>query len=89
MKPFPEVADTDVTPEMQRQGYTPRRMFELAEEFYASIGLYHMTDTFWNKSIIERPPDNRTLDCHGSAWDLTVPDDFRCAGTHSRFICTV
>ena len=49
----------------------------MADEIFSSIGLYAMTDTFWNKSIIERPSDGRSLDCHGSAHDMVIDDDYR------------
>ncbi len=77
IKPYPEVPDTDVTSKMQLLGYTPLKIFKLAEEFYVSIGLFPMTKTFWNKSLIENPTDGRVVVCHGAAFDFVVYDDFR------------
>ena len=77
VKPYPEVADTDVTSKMLLLGYTPLKIFKLAEEFYVSIGLFPMTKTFWNKSLIQEPTDGRVVICHGTAFDFNVYDDFR------------
>ena len=51
-------------------------MFEKAEDFFTSLGLEPMTDTFWSKSLIERP-DDREVVCHASAEDFYQKDDFR------------
>ena len=36
----------DVTDEMVAQGYTPQKMFDLAEQFFIQIGARPMTDIF-------------------------------------------
>jgi peptidyl-dipeptidase A len=74
--PFPDVDTYDVTDTMVAKGYTPLSMFQLAEEFFVSIGLEPMTDLFWNKSMIVRP-DNRPVQCHASAEDFLNDNDFR------------
>ena len=63
----------DVT---QSQQYTPTKMFKLAEDYFTSLGLDPMTDTFWRKSLIVRP-DDREVVCHAAAQDLYTRDDFR------------
>ena len=77
IKPFINISNADITPIMLQQKFHPITIFKMADEFYSSIGLYAMTDTFWNKSIIERPSDGRSLDCHGSAYDMIIDDDYR------------
>lgn len=52
-------------------------MFQLAEEFFTSLNLSAMPETFWNNSIIEKPNDGRDLICHASAWDFYDGKDFR------------
>ena len=52
-------------------------MFEISEEFFVSLGLDPLPQTFWNKSIIERPNDGREINCHASAWDFYDGKDFR------------
>ncbi|CAN7982506.1 unnamed protein product, partial [Ixodes hexagonus] len=66
----------DVTPELVKQGWNASRMWRTAEEFFTSIGLPDMTDTFWKKSVMTKPED-RDIVCHASAWDFSKQDDFR------------
>ena len=49
----------------------------MAEEFYTSIGLFPMTETFWKESVIEQPKDGRQFSCHGTAYDMIIGDDYR------------
>nr|CAD7586834.1 unnamed protein product [Timema genevievae] len=58
------------------EGYTPLRMFKLAEEFFISLNLSAMPASFWDNSILEKPKD-RDLVCHASAWDFYDGKDFR------------
>jgi len=76
--PFPNTSSNyNVTKAMIDQKYTPERMFQLAEEFFKSIGLESMTSDFWNYSVMVRPPDNRQLECHASAEEFFSQTDFR------------
>lgn len=81
IKPFLHVSDTDFTAKIKQQDFRPITIFKIADEFYRSIGLYAMTDTFWNKSVLQRPSDGRSMNCHGSAHDMVVDDDFRYDST--------
>ncbi|XP_042873559.1 angiotensin-converting enzyme-like isoform X2 [Penaeus japonicus] len=74
--PYPGKTSVDVTPNMKNQGYTPRKMFELSEEFFVSLNLTRMPPEFWEHSIIEKPK-GRDLICHASAWDFCNGKDFR------------
>jgi len=47
-------------------------MFQVADEFFQGLGLLPMTETFWNKSLIERPSDGRDVVCHASAEDFCL-----------------
>ena len=58
------------------QGYTPLRMFRLADNFFLSLNMSAVPRDFWRKSIFERP-NNRDLVCHASAWDFCDGEDFR------------
>nr|KAG5696164.1 hypothetical protein BaRGS_026523 [Batillaria attramentaria] len=75
--PYPNKESVDVTDEMVKQNYTAHSMFEVAEEFYTSLGLSPMPERFWNKSMIERPADGRQVVCHASAWNFFNGKDFR------------
>ncbi|XP_054261110.1 angiotensin-converting enzyme-like isoform X2 [Macrosteles quadrilineatus] len=74
--PYKGKSSVDVTANMVAQKYTPLKMYKMAEEFFTSINMSAMTDTFWKKSIIEKPTD-RDMVCHASAWDFSNGDDFR------------
>nr|CAD7437770.1 unnamed protein product [Timema bartmani] len=74
--PYPGKQSVDVTPEMLRQGYTPLRMFQLAEEFYTSMGMNPMPPEFWHHSMLEKPL-GRDVVCRASAWDFCNHNDYR------------
>lgn len=71
--PFPDVEPIDVTPNLKKQGYTAKKMFELAESFFTSLGLYRMPASFWERSVLEKPKD-RDIVCHASAWSFAKDD---------------
>jgi peptidyl-dipeptidase A len=74
IKPYSETPD--VTGEMMKQGYTPLKIFQVAEEFFTSLGLPPMSPEFWRNSIIQKPNDVYTQ-CAASAWDFCNLIDFR------------
>ena len=67
----------DVTEEMLIQKFTPKKMFEMAEEFFLSLKMPEMPESFWKKSILEKPNDSREMICHASAWDFAINNDVR------------
>ena len=77
LKPFPDKPSINVTGAMQEQGWTQKKMFEKADDFFQSMGLPKMPDSFWSGSIIEKPEDGRDIVCHASAWDFYNGEDFR------------
>ncbi|KAL0809525.1 hypothetical protein ABMA28_011062 [Loxostege sticticalis] len=74
--PFPQSPNVDVTAEMLRQGFTPLRMFQMAEDFYTSLGLKPAPPEFWRGSMLARPPQ-RSVQCTASAWDFCNRIDYR------------
>jgi peptidyl-dipeptidase A len=70
-----DTEDTDA--EMIKKGYTPKKMFEDSEQFFTSLGMPAMPESFWKNSIIEKPNDGRDLVCHASAWDFALKFDVR------------
>ncbi|XP_028158444.1 angiotensin-converting enzyme-like [Ostrinia furnacalis] len=74
--PFPQSPNVDVTAEMLRQGFTPLRMFQMAEDFYTSLGLKPAPPEFWRSSMLARPPQ-RSVQCTASAWDFCNRIDYR------------
>uniref|UniRef100_A0A182SB90 Angiotensin-converting enzyme n=1 Tax=Anopheles maculatus TaxID=74869 RepID=A0A182SB90_9DIPT len=62
---------------MIRQGYTPIKMFEMGDDFFTSLNMTKLPQSFWDKSILVKPADGRDLVCHASAWDFYSIDDVR------------
>ena len=77
LKPYPNKPSINVTGEMVKQGWTPTKMFQKADDFFQSMGLDPMPEKFWTGSILEKPADGRELTCHASAWDFYNGEDFR------------
>ncbi|KAF9805563.1 hypothetical protein SFRURICE_020948 [Spodoptera frugiperda] len=65
--PFPQSPNVDVTAEI---------MFQMAEEFYTSMGLKPVPPEFWRGSMLVRPAQ-RSVQCTASAWDLCNRIDYR------------
>jgi peptidyl-dipeptidase A len=73
----PGTLDTpDITGEMVRQGYTPLKIFQVAEEFFTSMGMPAMSPEFWRNSVFQKPNDVYSQ-CTASAWDFCNNLDFR------------
>jgi len=53
-----------------------RGMVKMGEEFFVSLGLDPLPQTFWERSMFLRPQD-RDVVCHASAWDLDFEADLR------------
>ncbi|XP_065090381.1 angiotensin-converting enzyme-like [Ochlerotatus camptorhynchus] len=75
VKPGPSETP-DVTGELVRQGYTPLKIFQTAEEFFTSIGLPPMAPEFWRNSMLQRS-NEMFGHCTASAWDFCNKVDFR------------
>jgi peptidyl-dipeptidase A len=61
---------------LQAKGYDHIKMVKAGENFYSSLGLDPLPDTFWTRSLFLKPAD-REVQCHASAWDLDDKDDLR------------
>ncbi|KAM6385372.1 angiotensin-converting enzyme 2 [Alca torda] len=72
--PYPAQPNIDVTSAMSQKKWDAMKIFKTAEAFFTSIGLYKMTDGFWNNSMLTEPTDNRKVVCHPTAWDLGLND---------------
>jgi len=76
LEPYSGVADLDVDRALAEQDYTPQEMVRSAEQFYVSLGLAPLPETFWERSIFTKPED-RDVVCHASAWGLNGGEDLR------------
>ncbi|XP_057703156.1 angiotensin-converting enzyme 2 [Corythoichthys intestinalis] len=74
---MPYEGEIDVSTTMVEKGWTKRRLFEEAEKFFMSVGLYEMYDNFWDNSMLEKPEDGRKVVCHPTAWDMGNTKDYR------------
>jgi len=74
--PFPKRSSLDVTSALRAQGFTPKSLTRFAERFFTSLGLDPLPDTFWTRSLFEKPSDREVV-CHASAWDVEFNNDLR------------
>ncbi|MEO0615637.1 MAG: M2 family metallopeptidase [Pseudomonadota bacterium] len=74
--PYPEVESPDITAALEAQDYTAVQMVELGEDFFVSLGMPELPDSFWALSQLTQPRD-RNVVCHASAWPLEGGNDPR------------
>nr|CAH7745198.1 unnamed protein product [Callosobruchus chinensis] len=74
--PFPNVGDNDLTQELIDQNYTAIQIARTAEDFFKSLNLTEMPDSFWEKSIFTKSED-KPMVCMASSWDFSDGKDFR------------
>jgi len=76
LEPFPGVSDLDVDSALKTKDFSPQEMVRSAENFYVSLGMERLPDTFWERSQFSKPADREVV-CHASAWNLDADDDLR------------
>jgi peptidyl-dipeptidase A len=76
LTPYQGVVDLDVDSTLTGEHYTPQQMVRSAEQFYVSLGLPDLPQTFWERSLFRKPAD-RDVVCHASAWGLDGGHDLR------------
>ncbi len=76
VKPEQEMKVPDVTGALKAQGYDEIKMVKQAESFFSSLGFEELPDTFWERSMFQKP-EGRDVQCHASAWNLDDKDDLR------------
>ena len=67
--PFPDKPSLDPSEAMKEKDFDVLKMFQTGNEFYKSMGLFAVPDTFWTNSMLEKP-DDRDVVCHATAWDF-------------------
>ncbi len=68
-----------------------RQMVRYGEHFYTSLGFEKLPDTFWRRSLFEKPRDREVV-CHPSAWDIDAMKDVRvkmCIEPTADFFSTI
>jgi hypothetical protein len=75
-EPYPNAPLINMTQLLKEKNYTIHQMYQTAEQFFTSIGLYPMTPKFWSRSVFEKPDDHDIV-CHAAAYDFNYHDDYR------------
>ncbi len=66
----------DLTAILKTRKTTPTDMVKFGERFFVSLGLAPLPQTFFERSLFEKPED-RDVVCHASAWAIDLADDVR------------
>ncbi|HEY0592347.1 MAG TPA: M2 family metallopeptidase [Thermoanaerobaculia bacterium] len=66
----------DLTERIRAKKYDARQMVKIGESFFTSLGFEPLPDTFWDRSLFEKPEDREVV-CHASAWDVDELSDLR------------
>jgi peptidyl-dipeptidase A len=75
LEPYKGVAKIDVTPVLAKS-YDPKKMVQMGEAFYTSLGMDPLPASFWERSMLQKPA-GKSVVCHASAWDVTYANDLR------------
>jgi peptidyl-dipeptidase A len=76
VEPVPGVAQFDISQALEEQGWDEVKMTRVAENFFVSLGMPALPETFWERSLLKKPRD-RDVVCHPSAWPLDGGEDVR------------
>jgi peptidyl-dipeptidase A len=66
----------DLTEILKERKTDARQMVRYGENFFTSLGLPKLPETFFERSLFTKPAD-RDVVCHASAWDLDSKQDVR------------
>jgi peptidyl-dipeptidase A len=66
----------DLTAILKTRKTTPTDMVKHGERFFVSLGLAPLPQTFFERSLFEKPED-RDVVCHASAWAIDLAEDVR------------
>jgi peptidyl-dipeptidase A len=76
LEPYKGKGQPDTTKQLVAQKYDPKKMVELGEKFFVSLGMDPLPKTFWERSMFVKPSDREVV-CHASAWDVDMAGDLR------------
>ncbi len=76
LQPYPGETAIDVTPTLAKPAYDAKKMVQLGEAFYTSLGYPKLPATFWQRSMLTKPAGKEVV-CHASSWDVQYNDDLR------------
>lgn len=72
------IPDTDDLVEIERAAQLDiaKQMTDRAQDFYVSLGMPKLPESYWQKTQFIKPRD-RNVVCHASAWDMNLAGDVR------------
>jgi peptidyl-dipeptidase A len=76
LEPYPGEAPVNVDAALAKPAFDERKMVQVAEGFYTSLGFPSLPATFWERSMFSKPAGKEVV-CHASAWDVTYSNDLR------------
>lgn len=76
VEPYPGAGNLDITGALVKQKKDAIAIAKIAENFFVSLGLQKLPDSFWQKSMLTKPRDREVV-CHASAWTMDAKDDVR------------
>ena len=75
-QPGASLAQREVDADRAAQLATARAMTERAQDFYVSLAMPKLPQSYWEKTQFIKPRD-RDVVCHASAWDMDTKGDVR------------
>jgi peptidyl-dipeptidase A len=76
VKPPDAALGYNLTASLVTHGYDAVKIVHTADHWYQSLGFAPEPESFWQRSMINRPRD-REVNCHPSAWDIDGKQDLR------------
>ncbi len=76
LEPYPGVKPLDITSALVSKDMDAIEITKAAENFFVSLGLQELPESFWEKSMLVKPRDREVV-CHASAWSMDGKNDVR------------
>jgi peptidyl-dipeptidase A len=76
VEPYPGVGSLNITDALVKQKKDAVAITKIAENFFVSLGMQSLPESFWQKSMLTKPPE-RDVVCHASAWTMDARKDVR------------
>lgn len=76
VEPYAGVGNVDITAALVKQKMDAVAITKIAEQFFVSLGMQKLPESFWEKSMLTKPKDREVV-CHASAWTMDGKNDVR------------
>jgi peptidyl-dipeptidase A len=76
VKPAEADPGFDLTKILKAKNIDSKEMVRYGERFFTSLGFAPLPESFWERSLFEKPRDREVV-CHASAWDVDNVNDLR------------